>query len=56
VEVSPEYFRPADVDFLLGDASKAREELGWKPSTRFAELVKIMVDADLRRGNVNRIK
>jgi GDPmannose 4,6-dehydratase len=56
VEVSPEYFRPADVDFLLGDASKARQKLGWKPRTRFTELVKIMVDADMRRGNANRIK
>jgi GDPmannose 4,6-dehydratase len=56
VEVSPEYFRPADVDFLLGDASKARQKLGWKPRTRFTELVRIMVDADLRRGNVTRTK
>jgi len=52
VEVSPEYFRPADVDFLLGDASKASEKLGWKPRTRFNQLVRIMVHADLRKENV----
>lgn len=56
VEVSPKYFRPADVDFLLGDASKARATLGWKPRTRFAKLVKIMVDADLRGENAGRAK
>jgi GDPmannose 4,6-dehydratase len=53
---APECFRPADVDFLLGHVSKGRLKLGWKPRTRFAELVKIMVDADLRGGNVKRIK
>jgi GDPmannose 4,6-dehydratase len=56
VEVSPKYFRPADVEFLLGDASKARATLGWKPRTRFAELVKIMVEADLRKENASRAK
>jgi GDPmannose 4,6-dehydratase len=52
VEVSPEYFRPADVDFLLGDASKAGVKLGWKPKVRFEELVRIMVRADLKNENV----
>jgi GDPmannose 4,6-dehydratase len=47
VKVDPKYFRPAEVDFLLGDASKARRELGWSPRVSFAELVKLMVDADL---------
>ncbi len=47
VEVSPDYFRPTDVEFLLGDASRAREKLGWKPKVCFEELVKIMVKADL---------
>jgi GDPmannose 4,6-dehydratase len=55
VEVSPEYFRPADVDFLLGDSSKAKKKLRWKPKTKFAELVRIMVDADLRKENADRI-
>jgi GDPmannose 4,6-dehydratase len=40
--------RPAEVDLLVGDASKAGEELGWEPSVTFAGLVRMMVDADLR--------
>ena len=47
VEVDPQYFRPAEVDFLLADASRAQEKLNWKPKVTFKELVKIMVDADL---------
>lgn len=49
VEVSPEFFRPAEVDILIGDASKAKERLGWSPNTRFEDLVRIMVEADMRR-------
>jgi len=49
VEVSPEFFRPAEVDILIGDASKAKERLGWSPQTRFEDLVRLMVEADLRR-------
>lgn len=49
VEVSPEFFRPAEVDILLGDASKAKEKLGWEPKTSLEELVQIMVEADLKR-------
>jgi GDPmannose 4,6-dehydratase len=41
------YERPAEVDLLLGDPSKAKKQLGWQPKVRFQELVKIMVDADL---------
>ena len=48
IEIDPAYFRPAEVDFLLGDASKAREKLGWEPVTSFPELVRIMVEADLK--------
>jgi GDPmannose 4,6-dehydratase len=48
VEIDPRYFRPAEVDELLGDASRARAALGWEPRVSFAELVKMMVDADLR--------
>lgn len=47
VAVDPAYFRPAEVDLLLGDASKARRELGWSATTTFAELVCLMVEADL---------
>ena len=47
VLVNPRYFRPAEVDRLLSDASKARRELGWEPKIGFGELVQMMVDADL---------
>ena len=47
VAVDPAYFRPAEVDLLIGDASKAQALLGWTPSTTFAALVALMVDADL---------
>jgi GDPmannose 4,6-dehydratase len=47
VEIDPRYFRPAEVDSLLGDASKAREKLGWEPKVRFKELIELMVDADI---------
>ncbi len=47
VEVDPRYFRPAEVDLLLGDASKAKQKLGWTPATDVRQLAKIMVDHDL---------
>jgi len=47
VEIDQRYFRPTEVDVLIGDATKARERLHWQPKTSFAELVKIMVSADL---------
>ena len=47
IEVDPKFFRPAEVDFLIGDASKAREKLGWEPRTPYKELVRIMVKNDL---------
>ncbi len=47
IKVDPNYFRPTDVDFLLGDPSKANDKLGWKPSISFQELVKLMVQEDL---------
>lgn len=49
VRIDKRYFRPAEVDLLIGDASKARAALGWTPKVRFAELVEEMVDADLAR-------
>jgi len=48
VRVDSRYYRPAEVEFLLGDPTKAREKLGWKPEVTFQELVRIMVDADLQ--------
>jgi GDPmannose 4,6-dehydratase len=48
VVVNPRYFRPAEVDRLLADSSKARRELGWQPRVGFDELVRVMVDADRR--------
>lgn len=47
VKINPKYFRPTEVDVLLGDATKAKEKLGWKPTVTFKELVKDMMDADL---------
>lgn len=47
VEIDPKYFRPAEVDLLIGDASKANAAFGWEPRVRFEELVRIMVDADI---------
>ena len=48
VRIDPAYYRPAEVDILKGDASKAKRQLGWEAKTHFEELVKIMVDGDLR--------
>jgi GDPmannose 4,6-dehydratase len=50
VKIDPRYFRPSEVDLLIGDYSKAREKLGWEPTVRFQELVRMMVDGDRERG------
>jgi len=47
VEIDPRYFRPTEVDYLLGDPSKAKKKLGWEPKVSFKELVKMMVEHDL---------
>ena len=47
VEVSPNYFRPTEVDVLMGDYSKAKDMLGWEPKTKVEELCRIMVESDL---------
>ena len=47
VQVDPRYFRPAEVELLLGDPSKIKQELGWEPKVKFRELVEMMVDADV---------
>jgi GDPmannose 4,6-dehydratase len=54
VKIDPQFFRPAEVDILLGDASKARRVLGWKPTHSFEQIVREMVDEDLRRASGER--
>ncbi|MBN2374425.1 GDP-mannose 4,6-dehydratase [bacterium] len=50
VEIDPRYFRPTEVDFLLGDASKAKKKLGWEPKAGFEDLVRIMVKEDIKEA------
>ena len=52
VKVSSEFFRPTEVDLLLGDPSKVKKKLGWKPKTSFEELVAMMVKSDIRAAGV----
>ncbi|HSP05471.1 MAG TPA: GDP-mannose 4,6-dehydratase, partial [Acidimicrobiales bacterium] len=47
VVIDEKFYRPAEVDLLIGDATKAEKQLGWKPKTSFPELVAMMVDADI---------
>jgi len=57
VEIDQRFFRPAEVDALIGDASKAKRQLGWEPKVKFEQLAELMVEADLElaerelRGN-----
>jgi GDPmannose 4,6-dehydratase len=46
IKIDPRYFRPSEVDFLLGNPEKARKKLGWNPKTSFRELVKMMIERD----------
>ncbi|HEY2146662.1 MAG TPA: GDP-mannose 4,6-dehydratase, partial [Pirellulales bacterium] len=55
VVVDPRYFRPSEVDLLLGDATKAREKLGWRAETSFSELVKLMVESDWMLAREERV-
>lgn len=55
VEIDPAYFRPTEVDYLLGDAKKARAALGWNPQTTFRQLIRMMVEADLRLAESERL-
>lgn len=50
VRVDPKFYRPAEVDLLIGDPGKAKKELGWEPKTTLEELCRLMVEADLRRN------
>lgn len=56
VETDPRYYRPAEVDLLLGDSSKARRVLGWEPKVGFRELVQIMVDHDLELARLESLR
>src|SRR4029077_18353733 len=56
VEIDPKFFRPAEVDLLVGDMSKAQQTLGWKPHTTFHQLVSMMVDADLESLGQRRLR
>jgi GDPmannose 4,6-dehydratase len=50
--INPQFYRPSEVDLLIGDPAKAKAELGWEPKTTLEELCKMMVEADLRRNEV----
>jgi len=52
VEFDPRYFRPAEVDFLVGDSNKAKGKLNWNAKIKFDDLIKIMVDADIKKLNL----
>jgi GDPmannose 4,6-dehydratase len=54
VKVNPAFFRPAEVDALIGDAARAQRLLGWKPQTSLEELCRLMVEADIRRNEIGR--
>lgn len=54
IEVDPKYFRPAEVDVLIGNADKAKKKLGWTPKTKFKELVKIMIDHDFEAESLKK--
>jgi GDPmannose 4,6-dehydratase len=55
VEIDKRYFRPTEVDFLLGDPTKAREKLGWEPKVGFSDLVSIMVREDLKEAEKDQL-
>ena len=53
VAIDPTYYRPSEVDYLVGDATKAQQSLGWKPTVTFEELVKMMIEADLQLASAS---
>jgi len=55
IEIDPRYYRPSEVDMLVGDASKAKRILGWEPKVTFKELVRMMVDEDLKLAERERL-
>ncbi len=56
LEIDPKYYRPTEVDLLIGDATKAQQQLGWAPKTTFKDLVRLMVDADMAEMGLNPVK
>lgn len=56
VVVDEKYFRPSEVDFLLGDATKAKEKINWEPKVKFKELVSIMVSSEMKNSNVEQLQ
>ncbi len=56
VGIDPKYYRPVEVDYLLGDYSKAKKQLGWEPKVKFKELVKIILEADLKAAGLDPAK
>lgn len=54
ITIDPEYFRPAEVDLLIGDPAKAKKIMGWEPKVKFKELVELMVDADLEKQSAKK--
>jgi len=56
IEIDERYFRPSEVDLLIGDYSKAKKILGWEPKTKFEDLIKIMVDADIKEEKSAKVK
>jgi len=52
VKVNPKFYRPCEVELLIGDSQKAKDELGWKPKTTLEELCSMMVKADIKRNKV----
>lgn len=55
VEIDPAYYRPTEVDILLGDASKAKKKLGWEPKITFKQLAKLMVDEDMKKAEQQKV-
>jgi GDPmannose 4,6-dehydratase len=55
VEIDPGYFRPAEANYLLGDAGKIREKLGWQPKIKFKELVRLMYEHDLELARQEKV-
>jgi GDPmannose 4,6-dehydratase len=52
VRINPKFYRPAEVELLIGNAARAKEKLGWQPNTTLEELCQMMVEADLRRNQI----